>query len=135
MKEEFHGVVKLITGEEIFALISIEETDEEPIIMLQSPVVMKVLHNGTGQYVKIKPWMELPEEDLYLIKMDKIITMTEVNDKQMISFYERYLNDDDVEIVMDGKVSILNNNQLGFVATVEESRKKLEDIYKLNIES
>tara|TARA_B100000965_G_scaffold145819_1_gene121538 strand:+ start:189 stop:596 length:408 start_codon:yes stop_codon:yes gene_type:complete len=135
MKEEFHGVVKLITGEEIFALISIEETDEEPIIMLQSPVVMKVLHNGTGQYVKIKPWMELPEEDLYLIKMDKIITMTEVNDKQMISFYERYLNDDDVEIVMDGKVSILNNNQLGFVATVEEARKKLEDIYKLNIES
>ena len=135
MKEEFHGVVKLITGEEIFALISIEETDEEPIIMLQSPVVMKVLHNGTGQYVKIKPWMELPEEDLYLIKMDKIITMTEVNDKQMISFYERYLNDDNVEIVMDGKVSILNNNQLGFVATVEEARKKLEDIYKLNIES
>ena len=135
MKEEFHGVVKLITGEEIFALISIEETDEEPIIMLQSPVVMKVLHNGTGQYVKIKPWMELPEEDLYLIKMDKIITMTEVNDKQMISFYERYLNDDDVEIVMDGKVSILNNNQLGFVATVEEARKKLEDIYKLNIET
>ena len=135
MKEEFHGVVKLITGEEIFALISIEETDEEPIIMLQSPVVMKVLHNGTGQYVKIKPWMELPEEDLYLIKMDKIITMTQVNDKQMISFYERYLNDDDVEIVMDGKVSILNNNQLGFVATVEEARKKLEDIYKLNIES
>ena len=36
---------------------------------------------------------------------------------------------------MDGKVSILNNNQLGFVATVEEARKKLEDIYKLNIES
>jgi len=135
MKEEFHGVVKLITGEEIFALISIEETDEEPIIMLQSPVVMKVLHNGTGQYVKIKPWLELPEEDLYLIKMDKIITMTETKDKQMINFYERYLNDNDVEIVMDGKVSILDNDQLGFVATVEESRKKLEDIYKLNIES
>ena len=135
MKEEFHGVVKLITGEEIFALISIEETDEEPIIMLQSPVVMKVLHNGTGQYVKIKPWLELPEEDLYLIKMDKIITMTETKDKQMINFYERYLNDNDVEIVMDGKVSILDNDQLGFVATVEESRKKLEDIYKLNIET
>ena len=135
MKEEFHGVVKLITGEEVFALISIEETDEEPIIMLQSPVVMKVLHNGTGQYVKIKPWLELPEEDLFLIKMDKIITMTETKDKQMINFYERYLNDNDVEIVMDGKVSILDNDQLGFVATVEESRKKLEDIYKLNIES
>ena len=68
MKEEFHGVVKLITGEEIFALISIEETDHEPIIMLQSPVIMKMLSNGTGQFVKIRPWLELPDEDLYLIK-------------------------------------------------------------------
>tara|TARA_B100000902_G_C27136973_1_gene826576 strand:+ start:493 stop:900 length:408 start_codon:yes stop_codon:yes gene_type:complete len=134
MREEFHGVVKLITGEEIFALISIEETEEEPIIMLQSPVVMKILHNGTGQYVKIKPWLDIPEEDLYLIKMDKIITMTEISDKQMIGFYERYLNDDGVDMVMDGKVSITNNDQLGFVATVEEARKKLEDIYKLNTE-
>jgi len=134
MREEFHGVVKLITGEEIFALISIEETEEEPIIMLQSPVVMKILHNGTGQYVKIKPWLDIPEEDLYLIKMDKIITMTEISDKQMIGFYERYLNDDGVDMVMDGKVSITDNDQLGFVATVEEARKKLEDIYKLNTE-
>ena len=133
MKEEFHGVVKLITGEEIFALISIEETDEEPIIMLQSPVVMKVLHNGTGQYVKIKPWMELPEEDLYLIKMDKIITMTEVKNEQMIQFYDRYLSDDDFDFEMDGRVNL--SDHMGLLSTVEDARKKLEDIYKLNIET
>ena len=133
MKEEFHGVVKLITGEEIFALISIEETDEEPIIMLQSPVVMKVLHNGTGQYVKIKPWLELPEEDLYLIKPDKIITMSEVKDKQVIHFYERYLNDENVEIVIDGQVEL--KDQMGYISTVEKSRKLLEELYKLNKET
>tara|TARA_B100001175_G_C19201958_1_gene491784 strand:- start:91 stop:507 length:417 start_codon:yes stop_codon:yes gene_type:complete len=131
MKEEFHGSIKLITGEEIFALISIEETDQEPIIMVQSPVIMKMLNNGSSQYVKIKPWMELSDDDLYLIKMDKIITMTEISDKQMISFYERYLNDEDVEIVLDGKVSISNNEQLGFVSTVEDARKKLEEIFKI----
>tara|TARA_B100001094_G_C17686517_1_gene555967 strand:- start:50 stop:457 length:408 start_codon:yes stop_codon:yes gene_type:complete len=135
MKEEFHGSIKLITGEEIFALISIEETDQEPIIMVQSPVIMKVLNNGSSQYVKIKPWMELSDDDLYLIKMDKIITMTEISDKQMISFYERYLNDDEVDIVLDGKVSISNNEQLGFVSTVEDARKKLEELYKLNKET
>ena len=133
MKEEFHGVIKLITGEEIFALISIEETDEEPIIMLQSPVIMKMLSNGTGQYVKVKPWLELADEDLYLIKPDKIITMSEVKDQQMIHFYERYLNDEEVEIVFDGQVKI--NEQMGYISTVEKSRKLLEDIYKLNIES
>ena len=133
MREEFHGVVKLITGEEIFALISIEETEEDPIIMLQSPVIMKMLSNGTGQYVKIKPWLELPEEDLYLIKPDKIITMSEVKDKQVIHFYERYLNDENVEIVIDGQVEL--KDQMGYISTVEKSRKLLEELYKLNKET
>ena len=133
MKEEFHGVVKLITGEEIFALISIEQTDEDPVIMLQSPVIMKMLSNGTGQYVKIKPWLELPEEDLYLIKPDKIITMSEVKDKQVIHFYERYLNDEEVEIVLDGQVKL--SDQMGYISTVEKSRKLLEELYKLNKET
>jgi len=133
MKEEFHGVVKLITGEEIFALISIEETDQEPIIMLQSPVIMKMLSNGVGQYVKIKPWLELPEEDLYLIKPDKIITMSEVKDKQVIHFYERYLNDEELEIVFDGQVKL--SDQMGYISTVEKSRKLLEELYKLNKET
>jgi len=133
MKEEFHGVVKLITGEEIFALISIEQTDEDPVIMLQSPVIMKMLSNGTGQYVKIKPWLELPEEDLYLIKPDKIITMSEVKDKQIIHFYERYLNDEEVEIVFDGQVKL--SDQIGYISTVEQSRKLLEELYKINKES
>jgi len=133
MKEEFHGVIKLITGEEIFALISIEQTDEDPIIMLQSPVIMKMLSNGTGQYVKIKPWLELPEEDLYLIKPDKIVTMSEVKDQQVIHFYERYLNDDQIEIVFDGQVKL--NEQMGYISTVEKSRKLLEELYKLNKET
>tara|TARA_B100002052_G_C15756823_1_gene540441 strand:+ start:597 stop:998 length:402 start_codon:yes stop_codon:yes gene_type:complete len=133
MKEEFHGVVKLINGEEIFALISIEETDHEPIIMLQSPVIMKMLSNGVGQYVKIKPWLELPQEDLYLIKPDKIITMSEVKDKQVIHFYERYLNDEEVEIVFDGQVDL--SDQMGYISTVEKSRKLLEELYKLNKET
>ena len=133
MKEEFHGVVKLITGEEIFAMISIEETNQEPIIMLQNPVIMKILSNGTGQYVKIRPWLELPEEDLYLIKPDKIITMSEVKDKQIINFYERYLNDEEVDIVFDGQVKL--SDQMGYISTVEKSRKLLEELYKLNKET
>ena len=133
MQEEFHGVIKLITGEEIFALISIEQTDEDPIIMLQSPVIMKMLSNGTGQYVKIKPWLELPEEDLYLIKPDKIITMSEVKDQQVIHFYERYLNDDQIEIVFDGQVNL--SDQIGYISTVEQSRKLLEELYKINKET
>tara|TARA_B100000131_G_C17880971_1_gene518304 strand:+ start:72 stop:485 length:414 start_codon:yes stop_codon:yes gene_type:complete len=132
MGDEFYGAIKLITGEEIFALISIDENDGNPIVMVQSPVIMKVLTHGAGQYVKIKPWLELPDEDMFLIVYDRIITMSEVKDKQIIHFYERYLNDDEVDIEMDGKVRI--SDQIGYVSTVEDARKNLENIFKVDID-
>tara|TARA_Y200000002_G_scaffold11961_1_gene9788 strand:+ start:57 stop:458 length:402 start_codon:yes stop_codon:yes gene_type:complete len=133
MEDEFYGVIKLITGEEIFGLVSIDENDGDPVIMLQSPVIMKVFNNPTGQYVKIKPWLEIPEEDIFLLKYDKIITMTEVKNEQMIQFYDRYLSDDDFDFEIDGRVNL--SDHMGLLSTVEDARKKLEDIYKLNIET
>ena len=133
MGEEFHGVIKLVTGEEIFAMISIDENDGDPIIMVQDPVIMKVLQNPTGQYVKVRPWLELPEDNIFLLKYEKIITMTEVKDSQMIEFYQRYLNDDSLDMEFDGRVKL--NPRLGLITTVEESRRRLEEIYKINIEN
>ena len=132
MGEEFHAVLKLITGEEIFALVCVDENDGDPIIMLQSPVIMKMMQNPTGHYVKIKPWLELPEDDIYLIKYDKIITMTEISDSQMIMFYEKYLNESsECDFEIDGRVTL--NPKMGLVSTVEDARQRLENIYKDNI--
>ena len=128
MGEEFHAAIKLVTGEEIFALVCIDENDGDPIIILQNPVIMKVVTNHIGQYVKVKPWMEIPSDDFYIIKYDKIVTMTEVKESQMIEFYERYINDEDVDIEMNGKVKI--SNKMGFISTVEDARKSLERIFK-----
>jgi hypothetical protein len=130
MGDEFHAVLKLVTGEEIFALVSVDENDGDPIIMLSNPVIMKMLHNGTGQYVKVRPWLELPTEDLFLMKYDKIVTMSEISDEQMIKFYNRYLNEDDIDIELDGKVSL--NSKMGLLTTVEDARKSLESIFKRN---
>ena len=132
MGEEFHAVLKLITGEEIFALVSVDENDGDSIIMLSNPVIMKMMHSPAGQYVKIKPWLELPDQDLFLIKYDKIITMSEVTDKQMIKFYTKYLNEDDIDIELDGKVSL--NGKMGLLTTVDDARLKLEEIFKNNID-
>ena len=129
MGDEFYGVIKLITGEEIFATISVDENNGNPVVLVNNPVIMKVLTHGVGQYVKIKPWLELPDEDMYLIDYSRIITMTEVKDKQMIHFYTRYLNDDQVDIELDGKVNI--NSQMGFISTVEDARKNLEKIFNI----
>ena len=130
MGDEFHAVLKLITGEEIFALVSVDENDGDPIIMLSNPVIMKMLYSPAGQYVKVRPWLELPTEDLFLMKYDKIVTMSEVSDERMIQFYEKYLNEEDIDIELDGRVNL--NTKMGLVSTVEDARKKLEKIFKSN---
>ena len=132
MGEEFYAVLKLITGEEIFSLVSVDENDGDSIIMLSNPVIMKMMQSPAGQYVKVKPWLELPDQDLFLIKYDKIITMSEVSDKQMIEFYNRYLNEDDIDIELDGKVSL--SEKMGLLTTVDDARLKLEEIFKNNID-
>ena len=132
MGDEFHAVLKLVTGDEIFALVSVDENDGDPIIMLSNPVIMKMLHSPAGQYVKVRPWLELPTEDLFLMKYDKIVTMSEISDKNMIKFYDRYLSEDDVDIELDGKVSL--NTKMGLISTVEDARLSLENIFKNNID-
>ena len=132
MGDEFHAVLKLITGEEIFSLVSVDENDGDSIIMLSNPVIMKMIQGPVGSYVKVKPWLELPDQDLFLIKYDKIITMSEVTDKQMIKFYTRYLNEDDIDIEIDGKVTL--SDKMGLLTTVEDARQSLENIFKNNID-
>jgi hypothetical protein len=131
MGDEFYAVLKLVTGEEIFSLVCIDENDGDPIIILQNPVIMKINSNHIGTYVKIKPWMEIPNDDFFIIKLDKVITMTEIKSQKTIDFYERYLNDEDVDIEVDGKVNI--SDKMGFISTVEDARESLEKLFRKDL--
>ena len=127
MGEEFYAVIKLVTGEEIFSLVCVDENDGDPILLLMNPVIMKVMKNHVGQYVKVRPWMEVATDDMYVIKYDKIITMTEVKEGQMIDFYTRYLNEEDFDWEEDGRTRI--SNKMGYISSVEDARKTLEKLY------
>jgi len=131
MGDEFYAVIKLITGEEIFSLVSVDENDGDPIIILQNPVVMKIIHNHVGQYVKVRPWLEIPTDNMFIIKYDKIVTMTEIKSNQMIRYYERYINEEDVDIELDGKVKI--SDKMGYISSVEDARKNLESIFRKDL--
>jgi hypothetical protein len=130
MEEEFYSILKLVSGEEIFSLISVDENDGDPIIILQRPVIMKTVTNSNDiSYIKIKPWMEISDDDIFFIKLDKVITMTESKDTKLIQLYEYYLNDDSVEVYKPGgQVSL--DSEMGYIDTVKDARKKLEDLFK-----
>jgi hypothetical protein len=136
MGEEFYSSIKLVSGEEIFSLVSIDENDGDPIVVLQNPVVIKIITNQSGQFVKIKPWMEIPSDDFFIIRLEKIITMTEVKDELIINCYNNFIESDDDEdnntlnADITGKVKI--SDKMGYLSSVEEARKRLENIFKNN---
>ena len=92
MGDEFYCILKLVSGEEILSLIMIDENNGDPIIILQNPVIMKPSVSSTGNYyVKINSWMEMSNDDIFFIKFDKVITMTETKESRLIQLYEYYI--------------------------------------------
>ena len=138
MGDEFYSILKLVSGEEIFALVCVDETDDEPILILHTPIKMKTLHNGGSQlnYIKVTPWMDMTDEDMFVMKMDKVITMTECKDKKLIGIYKQYVEENEEEKngtifpKADGKVKL--DQELGYVSSVEQKRESLEKLFKEN---
>ena len=136
MGDEFYAIIKLISGEEILSLVSIDENDGDPLIVMQNPITMKVLHSANGMHIKVKSWMEMASDDFFIVKPDKMITITETKDERLIQIYNDYLEDEDSIDVYSpqqekksGKVK--PSSKMGYITTVEEARKSLEDLYNL----
>tara|TARA_B100000214_G_scaffold331786_1_gene272928 strand:+ start:2074 stop:2490 length:417 start_codon:yes stop_codon:yes gene_type:complete len=132
MGEEFYAIIKLVSGEEVFSLIMVDDEEENPIIIMQNPIIIKMLHSPQGSFIKIKPWMELSEEDFFMIRLDKVLTMTESTNEKLIEIYNDHISDDsssEIEINSQGKVK--PDSKMGYVSTVEDARKSLETLYKL----
>ena len=131
MGEDFYCILKLVSGEEILSLIMVDNTEDDTFIILQNPVILKMFTNQYGTHIKVKPWIEFSTDDFFIIKPDKVITMTETKDKRLISVYNSYLTDsvDDIEYTTSGD-SVKVTEKMGYLGSVEQFRKKLEDIFK-----
>ncbi len=131
MGEEFYCILKLVSGEEILSLVMVDESDEEVVIVLQNPVTIKMTTNQNGAFIKIKPWMELSSDDFFIVKLDKVITMTETKDKKLIEMYDSYINEtpDSIEVYSPGG-KVKPSSKMGYIGSVEDARNKLEKIFK-----
>ena len=139
MGEEFYAIIKLVSGEEILSGVCIDETDDlvEPIIILHSPDVMKMIHSTHGSFIKVRPWIELASDDMFVLKNDKIITMTEVTDKRTTAVYEKFLLDEqegtvDFQQNSNGRVEV--SEDMGYISNVEQARELFEKLYNIQKE-
>ena len=130
MGEEFYAIIKLVSGEEILSLVLIDDNDGDPVLVLQNPVTMKTYNNQHGIYLKVKPWMEMSDDDFFIVKLDRIITMTETQDKRILDIYNNYIEDDDSINVYNPSGKVKPSSKMGYLSSVEDARKKLERIFK-----
>ena len=124
----------MISGEEVLSLVAIDENDGDPIVILQNPVIVKMLENRGGSYLKIKPWIELSNDDFFFVRPEKIITMTETQDKKLLTIYNQYICDSSEENLENNQFGkVKPNKNMGYLTSVDKARKDLENIFNLEI--
>ena len=132
MEEEYYAILKLVSGEEIFSLISVDDGGDDPIIILQNPLIIQYSTTLNGGFIKVKPWIQLIEEDFYMIKLDKVITMSESKDQKLIDIYNHYISGEEEELkVKEPDGSIKPDSRMGYISSVEDARKNLEHLFNI----
>ena len=136
MGDEFYAILKLVSGEEIFSLVLVDDIQsDDTVIVLQNPVIMNTNVTPNGTFIKVKPWMELPEDDIFMIRLDKVITMTESKDQKLINLYNHYNNDNGFDFIQRESGLIKPNQEMGYISSVQDARQRLEKVFKLNQET
>ena len=126
-KEDFLAVIKLVSGEEIISSVTPCDEDDRTLLLLDSPVVFEtiMMRNNSMGAIKVIPWIQASGDTILILNMDKVITMSEVFDKEVIRIYSRYINDKDRET----NESIVTKD-MGYLSTVTDARIFLEKLYK-----
>jgi hypothetical protein len=127
MEDDFYASIKLKTGEEIFARVVPCDEKNKISLIVTNPITVEnyKIRGGTAGY-KIEPWMKTTTEDMFLIKMEDVITITENNDAEMIILHESYVKK--VNNLRGDKPSL--SRKMGYLANVNEAKKLLEKIYR-----
>jgi hypothetical protein len=125
MEKEFYAAIKLVSGEEIFAIVCPTDEEGRTLLILENPIIIDPMVSKNAGIVgyRVKPWMKIPEDSIYIIDMDKIITMTEIHDEKIIGIYRKYISD-------SSQVNL--EKSMGFISKVDDARKILEKIYNSN---
>ena len=127
IEDDFYGTIKFKNGEEIFAKVAASEEDDRTMLIIHTPVmVSEVKAKGGIVGYKVEPWLKTTKEDMFVINMDNVLTLSESSDMEMIGMYQNFLQD----FKRDNQQNTQINRKMGYLATVNAARGYLEKMYK-----
>ena len=128
MEDDFYATIKFKNGEEIFAKVSASEEENRTMLVLSNPVIAtEVKAKGGLVGYKVEPWLKTTKEDMFIINMADVLTISESNDIHMISMFQQFVADSEKMKKGEPKLS----KKMGYISTVNDAKDILEKLYKL----
>ena len=127
IEDDFYATIKLSSGEEIYAKVAASEEEGRTMLIVHSPItIVEIKAKGNLVGYKVEPWLKTTREDMFIINMDNVLTMSESSDLHMIRMYQRFVQDTDRDHKNQPKIS----RKMGYIATVNDAKDILEKLYK-----
>jgi len=127
IEEDFYATLKLKTGEEIFAKVAATEEEDRTLLLVTNPIIVSEIKGRSGVMgYKIEPWLKTTTEDMFIINIEDVLTMTESSDIEMISMYQTYCRESDKTRNNQSKIS----RKMGYLSNVNDAKEILEKLYK-----
>jgi hypothetical protein len=126
IEEDFYSTIKLKTGEEIFAKVAASEEDDRTLLIVSNPIIISEIKGRTGVVgYKLEPWLKTTKEDMFILNLEDILTMSESSDIEMIMMYQTYLRQSNKERDNQSKLS----RGMGYISNVHDAKEILEKLY------
>jgi len=128
IEDDFYATVKLKSGEEIFAKVAASEEDDRTLLIVSNPIIVNEIKSRTSTVgYKIEPWLKTTTDDMFVVNLNDVLTMSESSDIEMIMMYQEYIRSNN---------KLPNSNQsnidrkMGRIGNVRDAKEILEKIYK-----
>ena len=129
IEDDFYATLKFKNGEEIFAKVAASEEEARTMLLVHHPVtIVEVKSRGGIVGYKVAPWLKTSSEDMFIINMDNVLTLSESNDIEMIMMYQSFVKD----YTSDKNNQASMSRKMGYLGTVNGTKEILEKIYKLD---
>ena len=129
IEEDFYCTLKLKTGEEIFAKVAASEENDRTMLIISNPIVVSEIKNRSKTVgYKIEPWLKTTTEDMFIINLQDVLTLSESSDIEMIMMYQSYVRQSGKEKNNESRIT----RRMGYISNVNDAKEILEKIFKLS---
>lgn len=133
MEDDFYATIKLKSGEEIFTKVSPCIEEDNTFLLVSNPITYsQVRVRGNKQGYKLEPWLKTTRDDMFIIDMNDVITMSESRDIEMIMMYQSWLRESKDFSDSEDPHGIRRkiNRKMGRIGNVSDTKEILERLYK-----